>query len=101
METKKQIFNTVTVSEKIKEPEDYKVILINDDFTPMDFVVSVIMNIFKKNSEEAEMLMMKVHKTGESTVGGYVYDIAATKCLQVMNVAKLNNFPLQCRIEKL
>ena len=101
MEVKKERRKETVISEKFKEPDNYKVILLNDDFTPMDFVVLVIMSVFNKSQEEAEALMMKVHKTGKSTVGVYVYDIAATKCLQVLNAAKNNNFPLQCKVEKI
>ena len=89
MELKKQAQKGTIISEKFIEPENYRVILLNDDFTPMDFVVAVLISIFK------------VHKTGQASVGIYVYDIAATKCFQVLTAAKNNNFPLQCKVEKL
>ena len=101
MEIKKQAQKVTIISEKIKEPDTYRVILLNDDFTPMDFVVAILISIFNKNQEEAETLMYKVHKTGQASVGVYVYDIANTKCFQVLAAAKNNNFPLQCRIEKI
>ncbi len=101
MEVQKQTQKGTTFSEKLKEPSDYKVVLFNDDFTPMDFVVTVIMQIFHKSEEDATSLMLKVHKTGQATVGVYVYDIAMTKCFQVLTVAENNNFPLQCRVEKI
>ena len=100
MEVKKQPQKGTIISDKFIEPENYRVILLNDDFTPMDFVVAVLVSIFNKSQEEAETLMFKVHKTGQASVGIYVYDIAATKCFQVLTAAKNNNFPLQCKVEK-
>ncbi len=100
MEVKKQTQKGTTFSNKLKEPDDYRVVLLNDDFTPMDFVVMVIVQIFHKSESEATDLMFKIHKTGQASVGSFVYDIAMTKCLQVLGVAKENSFPLQCRIEK-
>lgn len=100
MEVKKQTLRGTIISEKFIEPENYKVILLNDDFTPMDFVVYILISIFNKSQEEAESLMLRVHRIGQAPVGIYVYDIANTKCLQVLDAAKNNNFPLQCRIEK-
>ena len=101
MEVKKERRKETVISEKFKEPDNYKVILLNDDFTPMDFVVFIIMTIFDKPQKEAEALTLKIHKTGRSVVGVYVYDIAATKCLQVLTAAKNNDFPLQCKVEKI
>ncbi|AGT42660.1 ATP-dependent Clp protease adaptor ClpS [Treponema pedis] len=101
MEAKKQLQKGTIISEKLKEPDNYKIILINDDYTPMDFVVAILIELFNKSPEEAEILMMKVHNTGEAVIGVYVYDIATTKCFQVLTAAKNNGFPLQCRIEKL
>ena len=100
MELKKQAQKGTIISEKFIEPENYRVILLNDDFTPMDFVVAVLISIFNKSQDEAETLMFKVHKTGQASVGIYVYDIATTKCFQVLTAAKNNNFPLQCKVEK-
>ncbi len=104
MEQKKQLSNgtiiSQNVSEKIKEPSKYKVILLNDDYTPMDFVVFVLVQVFHMSQEKAADLMFKVHKTGEAVVGVFVYDIAMTKCLQVFTVAKENGFPLQCKVEE-
>lgn len=99
MEMQKQRIKDQEFDVHLQEPKDYKVILINDDITPMDFVVVLIMDVFNKNKQEAEQLMMTVHTKGEATVGVYVYDIAASKCIKVLNLAQINNFPLQCRIE--
>ncbi len=100
MEQKKQVSKGTIISEKFKEPGKYKVILINDDYTPMDFVVFVLVQVFHMSHEKAADLMFKVHKTGEAIAGIFVYDIAMTKCLQVLTVAKENGFPLQCKVEE-
>ncbi len=101
MEAKKQTLKTPVISQKFKEPDNYKVILLNDDYTPMDFVITILVELFNKSPGEAETLMMRVHKTGSAVIGTYVYDIANTKCFQVLTAAKNNDFPLQCRIEKI
>lgn len=87
-------------SQDVKEPEEYRVILLNDNYTTMEFVVSVLITIFHKTIPEATRLMLEVHKRGRSTVGVYGYDIAVTKVNQVHQVAKQNGFPLKCTMEK-
>ena len=72
----------------------------NDDFTPMDFVVAILMKVFKKSVDEAEQLMMEVHKKGKGVAGVYTFEIAETKVSQVMNAAKRAQHPLQCTLEK-
>lgn len=84
---------------KIKEPDDYRVILLNDDYTTMDFVVEVLMVIFHKKHEDAERIMMDVHKKGKGIVGLYSFDIAVTKADQVHAAARENEFPLRCIVE--
>jgi len=84
---------------KIKEPEDYKVILLNDNYTTMEFVVEVLMLVFHKSIEEANMIMLDVHKKGKGIVGVYTWDIAETKARQVESMAVENEFPLRCVIE--
>jgi len=86
---------------KLKEPEEYLVILLNDDFTTMDFVVEVLMVIFHKKYEDAEIIMMDVHQKGKGIVGMYPYDIAVTKTEQVHAAARDKEFPLRCIVEKL
>lgn len=86
--------------EKLKEPDEYRVILLNDDFTTMEFVVSVLMTVFHKAIPEATRIMLDVHKKGRGIVGVYSYDIAATKISQVHQLAKQNGFPLRCTMEK-
>ncbi|GHV95338.1 ATP-dependent Clp protease adapter protein ClpS [Spirochaetia bacterium] len=86
--------------EKLKEPEDYRVILLNDDFTTMDFVVEILMVIFHKNIEEANRIMLDVHQKGRGVVGVYSWDIAATRAEQVHKAATENEFPLRCIVER-
>ena len=83
-----------------KEPEKYWVILHNDDYTTMDFVVEVLMKIFHKSILEAARIMMHVHKNGRGFVGTYTYDIAGTKANQVRSMARSRGFPLKCSVEK-
>jgi ATP-dependent Clp protease adaptor protein ClpS len=86
--------------EKTKKPSMYRVILMNDDYTPMEFVVSILMGIFKKSQEEATQVMLNVHQTGIGTCGIYTFEVAETKVAQVMDAAKRNQHPLQCTLEK-
>ncbi len=86
--------------EKLKEPDEYRVLLLNDDYTTMEFVVSVLMTIFHKPLPEATRIMLDVHKKGKGTVGVFSYDIAATKVGQVHQLARQNGFPLKCTMEK-
>jgi len=85
--------------EKIKEPEEYRVILLNDDYTTMDFVVMVLVEIFCKNPEDANRIMLDVHKKGKGIVGQYPWDIAVTRAEQVHALARENEFPLKCIVE--
>ena len=78
----------------------YRVLLMNDDYTPMEFVVSILMGIFKKSQEEATQVMLNVHQTGIGTCGVYTFEVAETKVAQVMDAAKRNQHPLQCTLEK-
>lgn len=85
---------------KTKKPSLYKVLLLNDDFTPMDFVVQILESYFKKTREEAIDIMLQVHNSGVGICGIYPYDIAETKVNQVMELARRNSHPLQCTLEK-
>ena len=82
-----------------KEPRRYKVIIHNDDFTTMDFVVKVLRNIFFMNEQDAETLMMQVHNTGQAVVGIYSYDIAQTKSQKAIKMARENGFPLRLSVK--
>ncbi len=79
----------------IREPRRYKVIIYNDDFTTMDFVVKVLHDVFFKERADAEVLMLKVHQTGQAVVGIYTYDIAKSKVIKATDMARNNNFPLR------
>jgi len=89
------------VDTKLKEPEMYKVILLNDHYTSMDFVVEVIRTIFHKSAGEATKIMMDVHKKGQGLVGTYPLDIASTKVWQVQEKAREKDFPLECVLENI
>ena len=85
---------------KLKKPSLYRVILLNDDYTPMEFVVDVLMKYFGKDINQANEVMMHVHKNGTGLCGIYPFDIAETKVMQVMNYSIKNGHPLQCKMEK-
>lgn len=88
------------IREDVKEPDMYRVILLNDDYTTTDFVVEVLVSIFHKPPIEAAKIMMDVHKKGKGIVGLYTYDIAATKIAQVHIAAREREYPLKCIMEK-
>ncbi|OQB04812.1 MAG: ATP-dependent Clp protease adapter protein ClpS [Spirochaetes bacterium ADurb.Bin215] len=87
------------VYEDFSEPELFRVVLLNDDFTTKDFVVAVLIAIFHKKQEEAVVIMEDVHRKGRGVVGTYTHDIAATRCLQVHEAARSSGFPLRCVME--
>lgn len=82
-----------------KPPSMYKVILLNDDYTPMEFVVDVIQRFFSKSREQATQIMLKVHTEGAGVCGVYPHDIAETKVNQVLDYAREHQHPLQCTME--
>ena len=85
---------------KIKEPRQYQVIMWNDDFTSMEFVVEILIDIFHKDPVNAEILMMKVHKSGSAVVGKYPYDIAMSKVSEALERAKEEGFPFRMTVEE-
>lgn len=85
---------------KTKKPAMYKVLLLNDDYTPMEFVVHVVEKFFAKNRAEATDIMMNVHRRGVGICGVFTFEIAETKVAQVMDFARANEQPLQCTMEK-
>ena len=85
---------------EIKKPSFYKVILLNDDFTPMDFVTHVLQKFFNKKPEEAKKVMLDVHQRGQGVAGVYSYEIAETKVFLTNNLSKQNKYPLKCTMEK-
>lgn len=84
---------------KLQKPRKYRVVLLNDDFTPMEFVVWLLMNVFHMQNAEATRLMLTIHKTGRGVCGVYTHDIARTKCYQVQRLAEENGHPLQSVME--
>jgi len=99
MDSKTKTRSKEKAVEKLKEPDDYMVILLNDDYTTMDFVVMVLVEVFGKNLNDANGIMLDVHKKGKGIVGQYPWDIAATKAEQVHALARENEFPLKCIVE--
>ena len=83
-----------------KRPNMYRVLLLNDDYTPMEFVVSILQSFFNKTVEEATEIMLHVHRNGVGECGVFTYEIAETKVAQVMDHARKNQHPLQCIMEK-
>jgi len=85
---------------KTKKPSMYKVLMLNDDYTPMEFVVHVLEKFFSKNREEATRIMLHVHRRGVGVCGVFTYEVAETKVQQVMDLARRNQHPLRCTLEK-
>jgi ATP-dependent Clp protease adaptor protein ClpS len=85
---------------RTKKPSMYKVLMLNDDYTPMEFVVDVLQHIFQKNREEATEIMLHVHQKGVGVCGVYTYEVAETKVTQTVDYARKNQHPLQCTLEK-
>ena len=90
-----------STKKKLKRPSLYKVIMLNDDFTPMDFVVYLLKTFFQKNHDEASKIMLEIHNKGSSICGVFTYEIAETKILKVINTSRNNGFPLFCILEKI
>ena len=88
------------VRPKTKKPSMYKVLMLNDDYTPMEFVVTVLEKIFGMSAQQATEIMLHVHQRGVGVCGIFTYEIAETKVTQVMDLARQQQHPLQCTIEK-
>lgn len=84
----------------LAHPSMYKVIMLNDDYTPMDFVIHVLERFFAKTHHEATSIMLEIHNQGSSVCGIFTYEVAETKVSQVMDLARQNQHPLQCTLEK-
>ena len=93
------LINTQTKN-KLKKPSLYKVLILNDDYTPMEFVVYLLKSFFNKSNEEATKIMLHVHQNGIGVCGIFSYEIAETKVIQVLDTSRKNNHPLQCTMEK-
>ncbi len=85
---------------KTKKPSMYRVLILNDDYTPMDFVVHILERFFNKNRQEATDIMLHVHRRGVGVCGIFTYEVAETKVAQVMDYARSAEQPLQCTMEK-
>jgi len=85
---------------KTKKPSMYKVLMLNDDYTPMEFVIHVLERFFSKNREEAAKIMLHVHQRGVGVCGIFTYEVAESKVTQVMDSARQHQHPLQCTVEK-
>lgn len=94
----------VVLDEKIenttREPNKYNVIFMNDDKTPMDWVINILMKIFKHSSESAQSLTMKIHQEGSAVVGSYFYEVAEQKAVETTNSSREHGFPLKVTIEE-
>jgi len=84
----------------LMEPKQYMVLLLNDDYTSMEFVIEVLMNIFHKNYQEAEKIMLDVHQKERGVCGVYIYEVAETKVMQVGKLAKEHGYPLKATMEE-
>lgn len=85
---------------KTVKPPMYVVLLLNDDYTPMEFVIMILEKIFNKKEQEATNIMLHVHKNGIGVCGTFTFDVAESKCKSVIDLAKKNEHPLQCTMEK-
>ena len=85
---------------KTKKPSMYRVLILNDDYTPMEFVVLILERFFNKSREQATRIMLHVHQKGVGVCGVFTYEVAETKVAQVMDLARRNEHPLQCTMEK-
>ena len=89
-----------TLNHKLKLPNKFEVLLLNDDYTPMEFVIIVLESVFNKKQEDATQIMFHVHKNGVGVCGTFTYEVAEAKCKTVMDLAKKNEHPLQCTMER-
>jgi ATP-dependent Clp protease adaptor protein ClpS len=87
------------IKKEIKEPEFYKVVFLNDDSTPMEFVIEVLNEVFGHSQETAKSITMTIHNEGSGIVGVYRYEIAEQKGLETVNIARASGFPLQVKVE--
>lgn len=97
MSTKRELENEVS----LMEPREYQVLLLNDDYSSMDFVIEVLMTIFHKTYEESEKIMLEVHKKERGLCGVYTYEVAETKVAQVAQKARKSGFPLKAVMEEI
>ena len=98
----KNKFSSIVLEEKpkLKKPQLYKVIMLNDDYTPMEFVIEMLQTYFSKSQEQATEIMLHIHQKGIGICGLYTYEIAESKATQVLDKARKNQHPLQIKLEK-
>ena len=90
----------VIIKEKLRKPDRYRVILHNDDYTTMDFVVDILCRVFHKTLVEAKEIMLQVHQNGRGECGVYTYEVAESKAERVISLARQAGFPLNCTLER-
>lgn len=95
-----KIEEELEIALELEEPQMFKVLLHNDDYTSMDFVVEILISVFHKNHAQAEQIMLQIHEKGKAICGVYSFEIAQTKAQQVKQRAKENEFPLLATIEE-
>ncbi len=95
-----QVLERPETKPKVRKPSLYKVLVLNDDYTPMDFVVHILERYFHKTRDEATSIMLRVHHEGVGVCGVYTYEVAETKVMQVMDFARQHQHPLQCVMER-
>lgn len=88
------------IKQRIAEPKRWKVIFLNDDYTPMEFVIEVLTQIFKHSEDTAKEITMEIHNSGSGIAGVYVFDIAEVKAVEVTTTARSQGFPLQVKMEE-
>ena len=94
------IQTTTSVQTDLNEPSKYNVILLNDDYSPMDFVTEILTTIFRRTKEQAEAVMLKIHENGKGVAGSYVFEIAEQKAIETTAKARSQGHPLNCTVEK-
>ena len=95
-----QTWEGVATKPKVKKPSLYRVIMLNDDFTPMDFVVSLLQSLFDKTAQEATEIMLQIHRSGVGVCGVYTFEVAEMKASQVVEAARRSQHPLRCEVER-
>lgn len=92
--------NNEKIKQKLQEPKQWKVVLVNDDYTTVDFVISILQSVFKHDEETAKAITMQIHSTGSGIAGIYSFEIAEAKAVETTQLARTANFPLQTKIEE-
>lgn len=88
------------IKQKVQEPKNWKVIFLNDDHTPMDFVISVLTEVFKHSVDSARDITIQIHESGSGVAGSYSFEIAEAKAVETTQLARANGFPLQIKLEE-